>query len=76
MPEIKSLAYYGSELDGKFWCGIQKKRSAGFYNSATLLYPFTAPLHVFNLCNTIIVSILIIFTDIEWGVCKYGVNDA
>jgi hypothetical protein len=61
-------------MDGKLRQSVYKKRTAGFQNTCTFRNPSFAPTDVFDLRNTVVKAVLVVFSKIERRVGKDAIN--
>lgn len=76
VPKIQTLSHYRRKLNREFWSRVEKECTARLDDTATLLNPFSAPLEILALGNSVIVAILVILADIEGRIGKNGIHHA
>ena len=75
MPEIKAFSNDRSKLNGQFGNCVKEKCTSRLDNSATFLYPLTAPLKILGVSETVIVSVLVVFTNVERRISEHCIDN-
>lgn len=76
VPKIHILSHDWCKLNRELWSRVEKKCTARLDDSATLLNPFSAPLQILALGNSVIVAVLVILADVEGRIGKNGIHHA
>lgn len=76
VTKVKSFFQNRGKLNGQLWGRIQKKRSARLQYTAAFMNPFPAPVKINRLRYFVVIAVFVILSNVEWRVCKDGVDYA
>ena len=74
MSELQSFSHDRGKMDCKFRCSVEEKCTSGFQYTAAFKNPYSAPTQIFVSRDGIVVTILVVFPQVEWRIGKHGVD--
>ena len=74
MSELQSFSHNRGKTNCKFGCSVEEKCTSGFQYTATFKNPYSAPTQIFVSCDGVVVTILVVLSQVEWRIGKHSVD--
>ena len=74
MSEFQLFSHNRGKTNCKLRCSVEKKCTSGFQYTATFENPYSAPTQILVSCDGVVVTILVVLSQVEWRIGKHSVD--